>query len=167
MYGCERWTIKKAVLKAKRYWLVSSSIIVKNILHKSITVNNLTLVGMDVNTVWGLGNRMSVDSKLFLVLISWTNLRHRPLDFLTGETGVWVRKWGTGPCSFLIWALALKGFFTYRILINSAKMLWRSLWILMSAALWIFPTWIEDFFHKESGSWINKEKNDQCFQNQV
>lgn len=44
-------------MKAKRYWLASSTGMLKNVLHKSITVKNLLSVGMDVSRVQALGIR--------------------------------------------------------------------------------------------------------------
>lgn len=44
-------------MKAKTYWLASSTGMLKNVLHKSITVKNLLSVGMDVSRVQALGIR--------------------------------------------------------------------------------------------------------------
>lgn len=41
-------------VKAKIHWLASSTGILKNALHKSITVNDLLSVGMDASRIWGL-----------------------------------------------------------------------------------------------------------------
>ena len=38
-------------VKAQRYWLASSTVLLKNALYKSVTVKNMLLVGMDVSDV--------------------------------------------------------------------------------------------------------------------
>ena len=60
-YSVKPWGISVQVnrfssqVKAKMYWLVSSPLILKNELHKSITIKSLLQVGMDICNTWGLG----------------------------------------------------------------------------------------------------------------
>lgn len=52
----------------------------------------------------------------------------------------------------------LKGFFTYRLLINSGESLEQSIWILMGGTLWILPVSVCDLALKEGGSWFIRDK---------
>ena len=45
----------------------------------------------------------------------------------------------------------LKGFFTYRLLVNSGESLEQSIWILMGGTLWILPVSVWDLALK--GGW--------------
>ena len=51
----------------------------------------------------------------------------------------------------------LKGFFTYRLLINSGE--FRGIYLnLNGGTLWILPVSVKDFAFKEGGSWFNWDK---------
>ena len=69
--------------------LVSLTIgISKNALHKSITVNDLLLVGMDVRNIKLGKNRCTGRTVSFIAQRPWTSLRPEPLGFLTSKTEV-------------------------------------------------------------------------------
>ena len=62
-------------VKAKRYWLASSTGILKNALHKSITIKNLFPVGMNVSNLWDLEKTEYLGIiMLFIVQSSWRDL---------------------------------------------------------------------------------------------
>lgn len=81
---------------------------------------------MDVSSTWGLGTIGCLGiTVLFIAQRSWTNLHPQSFSFLIGKIGV------KGPSAGDVEALdfiifyygfdALKGFFIYRVLINSEE----------------------------------------------
>ena len=78
--------------EGKKNWLALSTGILKNTLHKSITVNNLLPLGMDASKLWKLGTRNMRCQGIVVLFIAqrrpWTNFPPWPLDFLTTKMGV-------------------------------------------------------------------------------
>lgn len=53
---------------------------------------------------------------------------------------------------------ALKSYIIYRLLNNSEESFWGMYLNLDGDAVWILPISVEDFVHKEDGSWSSKDK---------
>lgn len=75
-------------VKAKRNWLFLSTRMLKNVLHKSMTVRNSILEGMAVSNIGLCSIGCHGIAMLFIALKSCTNLHSLTFGFLTRRIGV-------------------------------------------------------------------------------
>ena len=118
-------------VKAKKYCLAPSTGILRDALHKSVTVKNLLPVGMYVSSVWGLETTGCGGITVFTALRSWTNLHPQQLSFLSGKMGMLQGlvqgSLGFETCNLQLWALCLEGLLYLLVLITSGKRFYLNL----------------------------------------
>ena len=151
-------------VKENKNWLSGSIGRLKKVLHKSVTINNLLSIGMEVRIIWRGGRtgcwRMSM---LLMALRSWTNINPHSCFclfvclFFYGEDGCVA---GASARDYKTWGLP----FFYISLISTRAawlngcylMLERGLfgfiWIFIRSAEWIHRISVVDFAQRFSGT---------------
>ena len=143
-----------------------------NTLHKSITVKNLLLVGVDVSSMWGLGTtRCQGITTMFIAQMCWTNFYPLPLDFLSSKIKVLTETSTRDNDTLSLYNLFMD-FMPWRAslpirywLIMGRSSEW-SIWMLMGDVLWVVPMSVGDFpIRKVIADSLGT--NYQCFQNRL